>query len=490
MATSRGEAAGAPQTLSPAGTGPILFALGGDGQDDRLRALVVCPDDAPPPALAAENRPVEAVSLLTAFGRTVHAYNFTLPSGTVGTYTVDGDTFRVTSPATAPMRIAYVSCNGQEAHDLDRPLTERDAVWQLLADEQHRDPFTLLLQGGDQLYADDVLHCHPEVERWAALAKTERGIVPLTEEIGEALRRFYFERYLITYSRPAFASLAAHVPSIMMWDDHDIIDGWGSHPPEMLDSPIGRAIFAAAREMFLVFQLATRPDTMPAIVSDKTGSNLGIVVRYPGLSIIAPDLRSERRLERVMGENGWAMLDAAFDATPHGDRIFVMSSVPALGPRLSWAEFIADALPRTNEYEDDLRDQWQSRTHRVEWRRFLAKLASWPESGHGALTVLSGEIHLATRGEMRLKAGGILHQLVASGIAHPAPNKAYPVVLGLLARFGESPLKGRKIRIRALPDYPTTYASERNYLVVARNDRGWTAEWELEMRGRTPPLAI
>jgi len=39
-----------------------------------------------------------------------------------------------------------------------------------------------------------------------------------------------------------------------------------------------------------------------------------------------------------------------------------------------------------------------------------------PADGHD-VTVLSGEIHLATRATMKLGAGHWLHQLVASGIA-------------------------------------------------------------------------
>ena len=492
MTGMNGEAPPAPagKRAGPDRIGPVLFAQGGDAGRDRLRALLVCPAGETPPTIVTDEGEIAPMVLVEEFGRTVHAYDFSLPSGTSSGYEIDGVRYPVTSPAMPDMRIGYVSCNGQEEGDLDRPIEERDAVWQRLADENLRDPFALLLQGGDQLYADDVLRCHPEVERWESMEKTERGAVALTPEITEALRRFYFERYLITYDRPAFASLAARVPSIMMWDDHDIIDGWGSHPAEMLDSPVGKEIFAAAREMFLIFQLAIRPGETPATGFDTTGTNLGTAIRYPGLSVISPDLRSERRLERVMGETGWRVLERAFEETPKGDRILVMSSVPALGPRLSWAEFAADILPGSNEYEDDLRDQWQSRTHRTEWKRFLSLLAGWEESGRGELTVVSGEIHLATRGEMRLKGGSIMHQLVASGISHPAPSPGYPRMLGLLARFGESPLKGRKIRIRPLPGYATTYAGERNYLVLDRKGTAWQAVWELEETGRTAPIAI
>src|SRR3546814_8533222 len=80
--------------------------------------------------------------------------------------------------------------------------------------------------------------------------------------------------------------------------------------------------------------------------------------------------------------------------------------------------------PRMEKYEDDLRDQWQSHAHREEWRRFLRLLIETHTRDTTPVTVLSGEIHLATRGTMDTPEGP-LHQLVASGISHPAPPTAY-----------------------------------------------------------------
>ena len=77
-----------------------------------------------------------------------------------------------------------------------------------------------------------------------------------------------------------------------------------------------------------------------------------------------------------------------------------MSSVPVLGPRLSWIEKLLDVLPGVQKYEDDMLDQWQSRAHRAEWQRMLEALQLHAIEGRNPVTVLSGEIHLATRGEM------------------------------------------------------------------------------------------
>jgi hypothetical protein len=147
-------------------------------------------------------------------------------------------------------------------------------------------------------------------------------------------------------------------------------------------------------------------------------------------------------------------------------------------------------VPRAQQYEDDLRDQWQSRAHRAEWQRLLAGLEREMVERASPVTVVSGEIHHATRAEMRLKDGQVLHQLVASGIAHPRPSKAYAAVLGLLAKVGDAPLPGRPIRLKSLPGRRATYTAERNYLVLERKATRWTAAWELEDTGRTAPVAI
>ena len=42
------------------------------------------------------------------------------------------------------------------------------------------------------------------------------------------------------------------MPTVMMWDDHDIFDGWGSYSPEMQRSPCSSACstMPAARSVF------------------------------------------------------------------------------------------------------------------------------------------------------------------------------------------------------------------------------------------------
>ncbi|MET0257682.1 MAG: alkaline phosphatase D family protein, partial [Methylobacterium sp.] len=299
----------------------------------------------------------------------------------------------------------------------------------------------------------------------------------------------FFRRYLQAFRQPAMRELSAGVPTLMIWDDHDIFDGWGSHPPALQDSPVARGLFTAAREMFVLFQLGGSPDALPETCPDRTGASFTQGAGFPGFSVLLPDLRSERTPTRVMGETGWTAFEATLKRVAPGDRQIVVSSVPALGPRLSLIESLLDFYPGQQQYEDDLRDQWQSRAHRAEWIRFLEALER-EAIETGAVTVVSGEIHLATRAEMRLRDGSVLHQLVASGITHPKPPRAMAVGLGLLSRLGHAPLRGRPVRLKALPGQKATYTAERNFLVLERAGTRWTARWNLEESGTTAPLSL
>jgi len=148
------------------------------------------------------------------------------------------------------------------------------------------------------------------------------------------------------------------------------------------------------------------------------------------------------------------------------------------------------AIPRMQKYEDDLRDQWQSRAHRDEWRRMLRLVRDMVEHDGHDLTSISGEIHLATRAAMDLGGGRHLNQLVASGVAHRAPPKAWARFLGALASLGEDPLRGHPIRTRPLPGQSARYVAERNYLVLERRADEWSARWDLEASGMTGPLPL
>ena len=346
-----------------------------------------------------------------------------------------------------------------------------------------------MLQGGDQIYADEATRGHPLSQDWPDAVATRLDAAQ-TADLERHLEARFVARYLSVLGPDPCRRLMAEVPSLSIWDDHDICDGWGSLPDRATRSDVGQALFRVARRACLLFQHGAAEADIPALFWEPTGANLGWRRDLPGLTLFAPDLRSERQRRRIMGPAGWAAMEAlrppALDPTLHHHTIMV-SSVPLLGPRLSLLEGVMTLIPRMQHYEDDLRDQWQSRAHRAEWRRMLTETLRLRQAG--PVTILSGEIHLATRAEMGAPPMR-LHQLVASGISHRAPPAAYARALGTLAGLGDAPLEGHPVRIRRLPGQRHRYAAERNYLVMTRTDGRWSAHWHLERSGLTPPLDL
>ncbi|WP_121066009.1 alkaline phosphatase D family protein [Chachezhania antarctica] len=468
--------------------GPILVLDDVRAREMRLSALFITERNVTPPPVEAGKATVTPEQIAVFDEASVWRARFSVPADRASEYVWNGETYAVAGDLAGDFRIAYVSCNGEEIGDLDRADSERNAMWERLREDHLRRPFALLLHGGDQVYADEATLGHELSEGWPDVLPRDPSRAALAD-LRHHLREKFFERYAMLYAAPQFAWIAARVPSLMQWDDHDICDGWGSLRRSSTYSPVGQTLFSAARDAFLIFQQATTDGDLPTRFADPSGTHLGWSIETEGLRIFAPDLRSERTRRNIMGPGGWAMMEAEAAREVRG-RTLLLSSVPLLGPRLSLLEAGMIAVPRMQKYEDDLRDQWQSRAHRDEWRRMLRLVRDMVRRQHHDVTAISGEIHLATRAVMDLGGGLHLHQLVASGIAHRAPPKAWARFLGALSWLGEDPLPEHPIRTARLPGQPSRYVAERNYLVLERQDDTWLARWELEASGTTPALAL
>lgn len=471
--------------------GPILFLDDMRDGDMHLSALFITDKGVEPSPVMVEGRKQIQICLADFDAVSVWRTRFIRPGDTPSSYVWNGteyDLAGLPSSPDHPINMAYVSCNGEEHGDLDRDGSERNAMWKRIAKEHQSHPFSLLLHGGDQVYADEATHGHPLSDDWPDRVPRDPSRADLVS-LETHLREKFLERYMAIYQAPDVAEVMARVPSLMQWDDHDICDGWGSLRRSRTYSPVGQHLFDVAREAALLFQHACVDGDLPKRFYDQSGLHLGWEITLPGLRLLGPDLRSERTRREVMGKSGWRMMETAA-STPAAGHTFVMSSVPLLGPRLSILELIMVLIPSMQKYEDDLRDQWQSRAHRPSWQQMLGLMQRIAGHKGQEVTVLSGEIHLATRGEMPLGDGKTLHQLVASGIAHRAPPKGWAKILGALAHLGDSPIEGHPISIACIPGQSNRYVAERNYLVVSRKDGTWKAEWEFEDSGRSPELAL
>ena len=272
----------------------------------------------------------------------------------------------------------------------------------------------------------------------------------------------------------------------MMWDDHDIFDGWGSHDPEWQACPVFRGIYAAAREQFALFQLAARPDQLPPHgFSDPGGAQFGWSYRLlDGIGIVAPDLRSERSLERVMGEAGWQAFVTMLEGLSDCQQILLLSSVPLLNAHERSLERLYEALPGHQYFQLDMRDQWRSIFHREEWLRLLRHLFAFSARTGARVTALSGEIHLGALA-LAQHAGTQICQLTSSGIVHPPPPAALVAFLDWMSTGPAEEIEpGLKLEILKIPGYGRRFLGERNWLALelSATNPGLSATWRTAER--------
>lgn len=255
--------------------GPVLSFRGREAAKWDVSVLIVV--DGEPERVRFRNKTISHETLWDAAAGKVCRYILSLPMGGEQaqlSYKVGQTSYDIVVPAsTQAPTMAYASCNGFSSLKLMKGVKDKNAVWKVmarrhgLAEVVHEDgmpetspahPYHLLLQGGDQVYADAMWETLPSMREWNALDWAEGNAAPMTPAMQQELDAFFFDLYVSRWSQPEVARMIARVPSIAMWDDHDLIDGWGSYPPERQNCPVFKGIWVAASKAFAVFSSISR----------------------------------------------------------------------------------------------------------------------------------------------------------------------------------------------------------------------------------------
>src|SRR3546814_922994 len=286
-----------------------------------------------------------------------------------------------------------------------------------------------MLMGGDQVYADSMWETVPSMQAWAGLEFGEGNKAEATDEMIGELERFYFDLYVSRWSQPEVRPMLASIPSIMMWDDHDLIDGWGSYPDDRQECDVyQKTIWPAAERTFRTFQQQLSVgEAAPNSISSRYGFTLGHVIG--GLAVLVLDMRSERKLDQVLSPKHWEAVYAWMDGLKNIDHLVIMSSIPVVYPGFETLERILGWWPGQNELEDDLADHWNSRPHKGERVRLIHRLLRLTQTETVRPTLISGDVHVAALGYVDSKRAGdtqgaVINQLISSGIVHPGGRKS------------------------------------------------------------------
>lgn len=499
--------------------GPVLQFLSSEGKAWRVSALWVQDTaDAAPVLTAGAQAVTVAQAPVPGTACTAWRFEWAVPQTNAAqqaSYTIGGATYGFHVPAAGGMpSMGYASCNGFSDPKLMKSVRVPNAMWSRLGrlhneqdkvDQQTFGPLHLLLLGGDQVYADAMWSVIPELKAWTTLPWDKRVKAKWTDTLQRKMEAYYSNLYLERWSQPEVAAMLATVPTVMMWDDHDIMDGWGSYPQDMHDSPIYQGLFAIARRAFALFQRhalngVLPPSTLPGQSFHNSGLRIG------SLGLLVLDMRSERRPragdvsaqggtlmpDQVLSPKSWtAVYDWLSRQEAAGDmkHLFVMSSIPVVHPSFELLEKLLGVLPGQQELEDDLRDHWTSPPHRAERLRMIHRLLQTGASG-SRVTLLSGDVHVAALGVIESsRAGlrpnaGVINQLTSSAVVHPSPGAVVLFFLEQACKHVEQVDRGINGSMLEFPTTTHRMIGARNFLTLQPDAGGdaprYWANWWVE----------
>lgn len=256
--------------------------------------------------------------------------------------------------------------------------------------------------GGDQVYSDGNKH----ISIWRYLKKVKREIIALSRnERIEVMKSWYRDIYRGYWGHKQAEAFFARFPQYMIWDDHEIMDGWGSYTDSELarqlnvwwewdDAKVNKKLAndmrTAAEFVYNEYQHSHNPDTPKG--------QYDYHYAVAGCSFYVADLRGQRDYNRkttnkVLGSaqlkriRSWLESDEVKQASA----IFLVVPVPVVHHR----NFIVNYMDiGFFGIADDVRDQWEHKSNWVERDKLLAAVFKLSHEQGKTVSILSGDVHV------------------------------------------------------------------------------------------------
>lgn len=375
------------------------------------------------------------------------------------------------------MNVMSFSCNG---FSLGADITTfKGSLW-LEVLRRHQDfHYHVMLGGGDQIYSDSVKYASKQFNKWLRHKKTH-SLWKMDDAMRSSLDHYYLNHYIDWFGKGymaidkgktrqiLFPNALHRIPQVNMFDDHDIIDGFGSYRDLTMRQDVFKGVGNSAYKYYMLFQQHTAPDENISLEpSWITGDVMGPYIHAKNRSVyarlgkeialLALDCRTERTMKQLCTESTYSKVFARLTqeiASSHGEikHLLVMLGVPICYPRMVWAEILMESRllapikwmsakgwilkGLVNEFDgsvellDDLNDHWCSLHHKRERNKFMGRLLQFGASHGVRITILSGDVHLCCMTRFRSKIEDkekedprFILNLISSAIVNtPPPN--------------------------------------------------------------------
>ena len=153
------------------------------------------------------------------------------------------------------MRMMFHSCNGFSVGTDIAAYGGGPVVWSDVLRSHAERPIHVMIGGGDQIYNDGVRVDDNPLRPWTEIGNPQkRRHFPFNESLRRSCDEYYFRNYVRWYNTEPFRTANAQIPQVNIWDDHDIIDGFGSYTDKFMQCAVFRGIGGVAHKYYMLFQ--------------------------------------------------------------------------------------------------------------------------------------------------------------------------------------------------------------------------------------------
>ncbi|KAI1938640.1 hypothetical protein LOZ66_003443 [Ophidiomyces ophidiicola] len=329
------------------------------------------------------------------------------------------------------MNIMFYSGNCFSATvDTDK-FSGPDPLWRDALNVHQTRPFHVMIGGGSQIYNDAVAFKTTHFQAWLDIkSKYEKFQHAFNLDIKAELEDFYLENYLQWFSQGLFGMANSQIPMVNMWDDHDIVAGFGSYPDDFMNTPVFSGLGNIAFKYYLLFQHQSVPEeTHLNEPSWILGPTPGPFIHHQSRSILmhlgkrvallAVDCRTERTKYDILSDATYDLIwgrchqEIMKGETKH---LLVLISLPVAYPRMAWLENMTSKVidpvrslskvglfgsseNRVGNGAESLDDHWTAKLHKLERKWLIEDLQELAAQKSVRITILGGDANLAAMGQ-------------------------------------------------------------------------------------------
>ncbi|WP_417811270.1 alkaline phosphatase D family protein [Thalassospira alkalitolerans] len=355
--------------------------------------------------------------------------------------------FRTLAKNPQSLLFGFYSC-----HDPFSVKPNNEGAWDKFYDVLNERQADFVIGGGDQVYCD-TNHASQIQDVWvwlknnknALLAKYRKANGSLDEPpIIEYFTKLYRTYYRIYWQFEHLRYVYRRFPQYMIWDDHEIMDGWGSLTEEERKAKLANffqnddenanyalvmLMFKAAAQAYLEYQHAHNPDSM-IINGDPGASHWDYNFDQGAYGFYMLDVRGHHDCEqpdgqRLLGADQFERFESWINSASIKKKkaIFICSPVPVV----HWKESAVNTFDFGGQ-KDDFMDEWGHETNHAERNKILDLLLARSHENNIPIVILSGDVHCASAfgiTHAQTYPGARLFNVTSSAISRsPAPGIA------------------------------------------------------------------